>query len=158
MKIPESINIQVTNNHCIAEPIAEIAIFIHVFAKTKNDYYLGPYFSNNDGLITIKKEEVEYEILATQDSGVMDYSSIEDAFSEVEICTYTQEQIDRMITTRKKVWTRLMKGEDKRWKTMNELLAKLGKCNNKVLVRQKNIKIDLNSRDANYNEKMVIDI
>jgi hypothetical protein len=41
----------------------------------------------------------------------MDYSSIESNFSFVELRLYDQDEIDKLIESRTKAWTTLLKGE-----------------------------------------------
>ena len=125
MEILKKVEIQIVNNNGLPENISEIAIRIHVFARKQNDYLLGPYFSNDEGIIEISKEEIEYEIQATLDSGLMDYFPIEDALTMAKIYPYSSMEIEKMIKTRKNSWRMLLKGEDKRWKTIRELINKL---------------------------------
>jgi hypothetical protein len=115
-------------------PLDNILLYIKTNASHKNDFYLGPFVSDNNGVITITKANLDNEVAATYDSGLMDYSSIESNFSFVELRLYDQDEIDKLIESRTKAWTTLLKGEKERWDSINRLVDILRKSNNKLLL------------------------
>jgi hypothetical protein len=157
--LPNNLTIQMNPSSKQNFTLDNILIYIKTKAIRKNDFYLGPYFSNKKGEISISKNDLENEVEATYDSGLMDYSSIESNFPEVEICIYTQEEINKHIESRSKYWTSLLKGEEKRWKSINELLEVLRNANNKnLLLNDSNKKINavLDGTQSNYRFEMNI--
>ena len=114
--------------------VDNMLLYIKTYAKHKNDFYLGPFVSDKDGIITITKKELDNEITATYESGLMDYSSIENNFAFVELRLYDQDEISKMIESRTKAWTSLLKGEKERWTSLNHLVDTLKKSNNKLLL------------------------
>lgn len=94
---------------------------IHVFAKRKNDFHLGPFITNDDGISTISKRDLLAGAEAHYDTGLMDYHNIQDSKPDVLIVAMTQENIDQALLARTKVWTSLLSGEAERWKSIDNL-------------------------------------
>jgi hypothetical protein len=113
--------------------MANVILGVHLFASRKNDFYLGPYVSNADGIVVITKEDLYHDVEATYDSGLMDYVSVETCHTLVEIELKTADDIEKALHSREKVWTMLLKGETERWGTIKNLLKTYKTSANKNL-------------------------
>jgi hypothetical protein len=82
---------------------------------------LQPFVSDGDGVCTISRNELEAEVAAQYDAGLMDYAHVSGCAPSVEICLLSGEDIHRAIEARK-VWTNLLAGERDRWDSMAQLL------------------------------------
>jgi energy-coupling factor transporter transmembrane protein EcfT len=109
---------------------ADTLVYVNATARRKNSFHLGPYPTDSDGIARITKQELEAQVSATQDSGLMDYGSIDDCYPLVEIILATPEAISRALEARTKTWTGLLKGEEKRWKSIEELRTLLRRAVN----------------------------
>ena len=135
--VPEHIEIQLTDLSGQPAKLENLAVYIKTKARRKNDFRLGPFFSDKNGIIEISKIDFMNEVNATYDSGLMDYSSIETNFPEVEIIPYNKLEIERMIDSRTKIWTSLLNGENERWDSINVLIDNLRKSENKNIDTEK---------------------
>jgi carboxypeptidase C (cathepsin A) len=131
--LPDKIEIRLVKFPTVTVSTDNVLVYIKTHASHKNDMYLGPYMSDKDGMVTMLKADLESDVEATYDSGLMDYSNVESSFSFVEIRLYNQEEIDRLIENRTKVWTTLLKGEEKRWNSIEHLVDTLKQSKNKYL-------------------------
>ena len=131
--LPDLIKIRLVKPRQLDLPVDNILLYIKTYASHKNDFYLGPFVSDKYGIITINKTDLDNEVVATYESGLMDYSSIESNFSFVELRLYNQEEINKLIESRTQYWTNLLKGERERWTSINHLVDTLKKSNNKLL-------------------------
>lgn len=102
--------------------ISNVIITVHLFARRKNDFYLGPFVSDKSGKVKITQRELVNEIQATISTGIMDYSSAETCFPFIEIFVNPPEDIDRALNAREKHWNILLGGEKERWDSMEDLL------------------------------------
>ena len=132
--LPDKITVKLVKPRQQDFSVDNILLYIKTNARHKNDFYLGPFVSDKNGVITITKIDLDNEVTATYESGLMDYSSIENSFSFVELRLYDQNEIDKMIESRTKAWTSLLKGEKERWTSINHLVDTLKKSNNKYLL------------------------
>jgi hypothetical protein len=111
-------------------PLANVILRIDTFATRKNDISLFPFSTDECGIARITKEEMEAEVSATYDSGLMDYASIESAEALVEIRVCGTAEIERAIAARTGVWNTLLRGEERRWKKIDDLIALLRSATN----------------------------
>jgi hypothetical protein len=102
---------------------ADVLVRIRTFARYKNDFHLGPFATDSSGVCSITKQDMLAEERAHLDTGLMDYTGIGDCFSLAELLIYSEEEISRAIECRKKIWTSLLAGESKRWKSIEELIT-----------------------------------
>ena len=128
--LPESVTVRLKEADGKALPLANVLLRIDTFATCKNDISLFPFVTNSDGVAHISKKEMEAEVSATYDSGLMDFSSIESAEREVEIRICTVAEVERAIDSRSKVWTSLLRGEEKRWSSISDMLTVLRSATN----------------------------
>ena len=76
-----------------------LALEVRTFARHKNDYYLGPFFSEGDR-VHITREQLELSVRAHLDMGLMDYVDIRDGFGLVEISYWSPDEVRRAIEYR----------------------------------------------------------
>lgn len=150
--LPNRITIKLVKPEQQDFSVDNILLYIKTHARHKNDFYLGPFASDKNGIITITKKDLNNELTATYESGLTDYSSIENSFSFVELRLYDQNEIDKMIKSRTKVYTSLLKGENERWTSINHLVDTLKKSNNKHLLLYDSTKRIRADFDGNQNE------
>ncbi len=113
--------------------ISNILFQVHTFARRKNDFFLGPYPTKEQGIAHFTKTELEMDVQATYDSGLMDYMNVGDCSSFVEIELLSERQIQQALKSRTEVWVRLLKGERERWGTMENLLRAYRESRNREL-------------------------
>jgi hypothetical protein len=102
---------------------ADVLFGVHAAAQLKNDYWLGPYPTDENGVARISRDDLLADIEATHDSGLMDYAGIGTCAPVVEIMIWTAEGIRKALTARRETWRSLLKGEDRRWKSLAELIG-----------------------------------
>lgn len=68
------------------------------------------------------RDDINAEIEATLDSGLMDYISHEECSPSVSIFLWSAERISRTLNSRTKAWKTLLRGEVRRWQSMSTLL------------------------------------
>jgi carboxypeptidase C (cathepsin A) len=152
-RLPDKISVKLIKQRQQDLPLDNFLLYIKTYAKHKNDFYLGPFVSDKNGVITITKNDLDNEVTANYESGLMDYSSIENSFTFVELRLYDQNEIDKMIESRTKAWTSLLKGEKERWTSINHLVDTLKKSNNKHLLlydSTKSIRADFDGTQNEY--------
>ena len=152
-RLPDKITVKLVKQRQQDIPLDNILLYIKTFARHKNDFYLGPFASDKNGVITITKNDLDNEVTATYESGLMDYSSIDNSFTFVELRLYDQDEIDKMIKSRTNVWTSLLNGEKERWTSINHLVDTLKKSNNKHLLlydSTKRIRADFDGTHSEY--------
>ncbi len=150
--LPDKITVKLIKPRKENFSVDNILLYIKTNARNKNDFYLGPFASDINGVITITKKDLDNEVTATYESGLMDYSSIENSFSFVELRLYDQNEIDKMIESRTKTWTSLLKGEIERWISINRLVDTLKQSNNKHLLLDESTKRIRAEFDGTQNE------
>jgi len=151
--IPDKVTVKLVKPRQQDFPVDHILLYIKTNARHKNDFCLGPFVSDKDGIIKITKADIENEVTATYESGLMDYSNIENCFTFVELRLYEQAEIDKMINIRTKVWTSLLNGENQRWTSINHLIETLKKSNNKHLLlydSTKRLRADFDGAQEEY--------
>ena len=157
--LPDKITVKLVKPEQQNISVENILLYIKTNARHKNDFHLGPFVSDKNGVITITKKDLNNEVTATYESGLMDYSSIENCFSFVELRLYDQNEIDKMIESRTKVWNSLLKGEKERWTSINHLVDTLKKSNNKHLFlydSTKRIRADFDGTQNEYEFQLEI--
>src|SRR3989338_1699200 len=108
--------------------VDNILIYVHVFAIKKNDYYLGPYFTDNDGEIHLTNKILQISADAEMETGIMDYRDIKEASPLVEIKILSEEEIGRLKEGRR-LWGIVGK-EAKLYRSAKNLLANIDSNNN----------------------------
>jgi len=111
-----------------------LAFGVRTFARVKNDHHLGPFFSGENGVLTITGRQLQLAAAAEMSTGIMDYDAIENAFPFVEIVHWSGAELERAIDARSKVWTSLLGGEVELYESMTELLSRLRASGNASLL------------------------
>ncbi|MFH1318477.1 MAG: hypothetical protein ABIH71_05630 [Candidatus Omnitrophota bacterium] len=94
MKYPEYITFKLVDKVTKA-PVSNIAVSLILYAHRKNNYYVGPKITNNEGLVILKKEECLKEIKSSKEFYLMDYfSTLEQCLAKVSIEIDSIEQIE----------------------------------------------------------------
>jgi hypothetical protein len=104
---------------------ASMAFETRTFAREKNDYLLGPFFSDESGILTITRRDLELSTQAELSSGLMDYASITNSYSFVAISHLSREGIARYVDSRTMTWTRELDGEKELYGSVAQLLDRL---------------------------------
>lgn len=123
--LPKKIEIQLLHERMSDIKKKTVLVGLHIFAKSKNDFYLGPFHSNSDGKIIIYQKDLLASLKTTYSTGLMDYSDIHDSYPLIELTVYTKNDTKNIIKTRSKVWTNLLEGETESWDSINDLLLAL---------------------------------
>lgn len=133
--LPDEVTIQLFDTDGQPMQIENVLFSVHLFARHKNDFNLGPYVSDPTGKVVISNADLRNDIVATHDSGCMDYCAVEGAFPFVEIRLSHPDDIDRIINARTTTaWTSLLKGEKERWGTMDNLIQTYRNASNPELM------------------------
>jgi hypothetical protein len=131
--LPKSVTVALKTPEGNPLQLANVLFQIQTFATYKNDISLFPFATNHEGIAHITNEEMLTEAAAAYDSDLMGTSAIESAYDLVEIRLSSQAEIERAISSRSKVWTSLLNGEKKRWKTIADLISLYKSSNNHLL-------------------------
>lgn len=127
--LPERVTIQLVDKNKSPVSISNVLFGIRAFARRKNDFNLQPFPTDSGGLVTITKKELEADVAANYDSGVMDYAHIGDCSPFVEIRMLTEGEINGAVEARK-IWKKLLAGERDRWRSLDQLLTVYRNANN----------------------------
>ncbi|WP_286764935.1 MULTISPECIES: hypothetical protein [Rhodopirellula] len=123
LRLPRKVTVHVIGTG--GEPLREAFILFRIDTKArrKNRYQLGPYPTDESGIVVITRALLDAEVDATLASGLMDYVRIESGYPDIVIRPYSQREIERAIGARTNSWRSLLKGEDRRWGSLDELIA-----------------------------------
>lgn len=156
--IPKKVTIRLTDNRGTPLPIENVIFTVHLFARRKNDFNLGPYVSNIDGVVVITETDIRHEVAATYDSGLMDYVSVETCHTLVEIRLEPDENIQRALNCRETAWKNLLKGETERWGSMQNLLRTYREATNNRLKDLSRIRADWDGSKEEYEYNFPINL
>jgi hypothetical protein len=135
LKFPNKVKIKIidgfTHNPI---KIQNIIITIHFFAMKKNDYYLGPFFSDINGEIEIDNDMLAILAEAELQTGIMDYKNVNECSPLVEISILSSEEIQNLVKGRT-LWG--ISGREKElYNTKEELLSRINMNNNYLVLPQ----------------------
>jgi hypothetical protein len=155
--LPNCVAIQLVNTDKRPLKIADVLFRVRFFARQKSDFTLQPFASDANGVCRISRNEVEAEVAAHYDSGVMDYAHVSGCSPLVEICLLSGEDIHHAIEARK-IWTNLLAGERDRWGSVEQLLDVYRKANNGRLFgdQSPSIRDDWDKVGAEYTYDFVV--
>jgi hypothetical protein len=131
--LPQKVIIQLVNMQGQPFEIPNVIFFVHLFARHKNDFHLGPFVSDQSGKVVINQQELIWYVQATYESGLMDYSAVETCHPFIEITFEHPDRIKRVLETREKIWKMLLKGEQEIWGRMENLLNAYRNASNEQL-------------------------
>ncbi len=123
LSLPDRVVLRLVDSTGIPAHISNVLFTVHIFANKKSDLLLGPFVTDTTGVATITKTRLLAEAAAHYDSGLMDYSRIEECKPEVEIAPMQPSEIHRALVSRKTQWTQLLQGETERWASIEELCS-----------------------------------
>jgi hypothetical protein len=133
MKFPNKITIRMIDGMSLNPiKVENILINIHVFAFNKNDYYLGPFFSDSNGEMHLTNKMLEISADAEIETGIMDYKGIRGASPLVEIRILSKEEID-LLKEGRNLWGIVGKEADL-YRSKKELLKKIDLNNNHLVL------------------------
>jgi hypothetical protein len=132
-EFPKRITVQLCtpDAHANWRPAAvrNFAISTRVFARAKNDYDLGPFFSDASGRVIMTEVALRALAAGELESGLMDYYDIvTGSFPLVEITAWSGDRVSRAIEARK-LWG-VLSAERAIWPTKEALLDALGHASN----------------------------
>jgi hypothetical protein len=119
--LPERVTLRLVDSERKQLRVPNILFFVYAFAKYKNDFNLGPFVTDADGIVEITRHELLAEATAHYDSGLMDYGSVEDCKEVVEIRIMESQEVEKALDVRTRIWTGLLRGESERWANTEEL-------------------------------------
>ena len=111
--------------------VPNVVFSVETHARHKNDYDLGPFFSDDHGVVSITREVLDIYVEAELDSGLMDYTHISDCYSLIEIRLWSENDLERAIKGRE-LWG-LLKREKTLWESPEELIERFRNANNRNL-------------------------
>jgi hypothetical protein len=122
LAIPQKVVLRLIDSQGRPFRLANVLFRVCAFATTrKNNFWLGPFVTNEEGVATITKRELIAEATANMASGVMDYDSIEHCGPIVEIAVMEPEAVEKALEARTTGWTTLLEGESELWGSIEEL-------------------------------------
>ena len=119
---PERVTVRLVGPNKEPIRVLGVLIVVHVFASRKNDFFLQPFTTDANGEAQITKGELLAEADAHYDSGLMDYEAIGESGPVVEVRAMSLTEIERAVSSRSGVWTRLLKGGCERWSSIEQLI------------------------------------
>ena len=102
--------------------VAGVVFGVRLRARQKNDYALQPFVSDARGCVRISRPACEALVAAEHDSGLMDYAGVEQCWPDVEIRALSVAEIEQVLEVRRHVWRQLLRGEDRLFASMADLL------------------------------------
>lgn len=98
---PNELKIRLLEND-INCPIPKIVLLLTVYARSKNDYHLGPQPSDAEGVITVSRDWVKHAIEYQRNTFLMDYvTPMEDCWPSIRIKVMASDEISRAISAMK---------------------------------------------------------
>lgn len=120
--LPEKVILRLVDAEDNPVRICKVLFSIRAFTTgRKNDFYLAPFASDDEGVAHIRKGDLVALIDAAYDCGLMDYEAFEICDPSVQIEVMSPEAVERALKSRSEVWTMLLGGEPKRWATIEDL-------------------------------------
>jgi len=123
---PELTTVQLATHHLgelIPLALPGVVFEARLRARAKNDYTLAPFVSDASGLVRITAERCLALVEADHDSGLMDYAGLAMCEPQAEVRHLTAAELRRAADTRRRVWKRLLRGEDRLFSSIEELVA-----------------------------------
>jgi len=117
--IPDIIHIDLTDK--IGNPFRQenILVGIQTYATHKNSIDIYPFLSDEDGLLTITKEDIKKQANIFISYGIMDYAPLEYAKPDITIYYWGTDKLDKCIN----YWSMLLR--DKKNRKLTEMEMKL---------------------------------
>jgi|SRR5579863_69805 len=149
--LPDKVVLRLVDSGHKPVRVANVLFFVHTFANRKNDFMLGPFATDTEGVVTIMKRDLLAEATAHYDSGLMDYDVIENCQPIVEIAAMEPQAVEEALVARTNVWKTLLRGESERWTSIEELrnLYRTA-ANNRISVQAIRVRWDESTHEFEY--------
>jgi len=99
---PKEVNLQFFDEET-KNPIANLVVLLTLFAHRKNDYDVGPGFTDKNGLVAFGRNDCLKSIDDSKRMFLMDYSSsLEQCLPKVQLKIMSQEELEGCIEARRK--------------------------------------------------------
>jgi hypothetical protein len=97
MRFPDKLTVGVRERGT-GVPVQGVAIILVLFAARKNDYYVGPLITSENGRVDFTRAECETAIKRAQEMFIMDYSGdLEGCRPVIDVRLHSPEQIEAML-------------------------------------------------------------
>ena len=152
---PERVEIQLLDPEKHRYRVENVILGVHTFARFRNDYYLGPFFSNTDGLVTITKEALRAGVEQSIAYALMDYMDVDTCFPLIEIYFMQQKNIDFVIERLQA--GRITRWELELWNSAEELIMRYSNSGNKDLrIPSKGFRDEWDGSQDKYNYNFIV--
>jgi hypothetical protein len=142
VKFPEKTKITIVDKITHSRiKLKDIILSVHLYATKKNDYYLGPFFSDPNGDVEINGSALGILAEAELQTGIMDYKNVNECISLVEIKILSEEEIDNLIKGR--TFWGIIGREKELYNTKEDLLKRI-KNNHNTFVFPQTLRVDWN--------------
>ncbi len=95
MKFPDALTVVAIDQK--GAPAANVAIVLLLFATRKNDYYVGPFITDENGHVQFTREHCERAIRSAQEMFVMDYAGdLDNLRPVIEVRLHPPEHLEAM--------------------------------------------------------------
>ena len=131
--LPGKVTVRLVDFGGNAFQLENVLFTITSFALRKNNFRLGPFASNRQGVIEFTKADLLAEASANYDTGVMDFDSIENCHPEVLIAAMSEKEVEGALYARANIWKSLLNGESQRWNSIDELRETYRTASNKLI-------------------------
>jgi hypothetical protein len=121
--LPEEVTIRLLSEDRTPFRVPEVIVEIYTSGCRKNNYHLGPFFSDADGVVTITREMLERAASDELATGLMDYGGIGECAPDVAIRPWTKSEVTRAVEARE-YWTSLLPGEAAEYRSIDELIQR----------------------------------
>lgn len=123
LQIPSLMRVSIVNPD--GEPICVdgLALGVVCHATSRNDYRLGPFFTDENGNVELTRDMCEIAISAELASDLMGHSSIATCHPKVTVSIWTGDQVAMAVEGRR-TWG-LLGREKEVWRSADHLIEKL---------------------------------
>ena len=128
--LPEQITIHLLLEDRTPFRVSEVMLLVDTAQCRKNNYHLGPFFSDADGIVRITRSMLEREVRDELETGVMDYGRIDECAPDITIRPWTISEIQRAQRARREIWTSLLPGEALEYRSIDDLLERYARAAN----------------------------
>jgi hypothetical protein len=146
--VPDIIHIDIADKE--GNPIRQenILLGIQTFATHKNDIDLSPFLTDNEGHITITKDQIQNRADTFISYGIMDYVGLGYAKPNIKIYFWGNDSLDRYI----KYWTSILKNKKDRlqYQKWGDMMAKFAKHSAETEIRERE---ELKMFETSFNRK-----
>jgi hypothetical protein len=156
--IPDKAAVQLVGKNLLPLRLACAIFRVTFFARRRNNFTLQPFVSDENGLVSILKRDIQAHIRANYSEDLMGHYSVDDCIPSLEIRLLTADDVAGAIKARTEIWTDLLEGERDRWNSMDELLSVYRSATNATLLSDQSppIRDDWNRVGVEYSYNCVV--